>query len=236
MQNILAIARREFASYFNSPIAYLVGSIYLVLSGALFFNGLFLQGQADMRGFFDQAPLLLFIIVPFLTMRLLAEERAQGTLELLLSMPVTDWQVVLGKYLAAVGMLAVLTLLTTPFAFSVAAIGPLDKGAVFCGYLGMLLMAAAYAAIGLMSSAFTRNQIVAALIAFFIGFGLFIMTALIPILPPALGEVVNAIAIQSRFQSIARGVIDFRDLLYFVTLSGGCLLIAQSALESRRWR
>ena len=92
MQNIFAIARREFASYFNSPIAYLVVSIYIILSGALFFNGLFLQGQADMRAFFDQAPLLLFIIVPFLTMRLLAEERAQGTLELLLSMPVTDWQ------------------------------------------------------------------------------------------------------------------------------------------------
>jgi ABC-2 type transport system permease protein len=236
MQNILAIAKREFASYFNSPIAYLVGSIYIILSGALFFNGLFLQGQAEMRGFFDQAPLLLFIIVPFLTMRLLAEERSQGTLELLLSMPVTDWQVVLGKYVASLGLLAVLTLLTAPFAISVASIGPIDKGAVLCGYLGMYLMAAAYAAIGLMTSAFTRNQIVAALIALFIGFSLFILTALMQILPPSFAGIINAVAIQTRFQSIARGVIDLRDLLYFLTISGGCLLIAQSALESRRWR
>jgi len=236
MNNVFAIARREFSSYFNSPIAYLVGSIYIILSGALFFYGLIPQGQADMRGFFDQAPLLLFIIVPFLTMRLLAEERAQGTLELLLSMPVTDWQVVLGKYLASVGLLAVLILLTTPFAFSVAAIGPLDKGATACGYIGLLLMAAAYAAIGLMTSAFTRNQIVAALAALFIGFGLFIVTALIQVLPPAFASVINAIAIQVRFQSVARGVIDVRDVLYFVSLSAGCLLVAQSALESRRWR
>ena len=126
MHNILAIAKREFVSYFNSPVAYLVVSVYIVLSGSLFFNELFLQGQADMRGFFGIAPLLLFIIVPFLTMRLLAEERAQGTLELLLTMPVTDWQVVLGKYLAAMGLLTVLTLLTTPFAISVSLLGPLD--------------------------------------------------------------------------------------------------------------
>ncbi len=236
MQNIVAIARREFASYFSSPIAYLVVTIYIVLSGGLFFSELFLQGQADMRGFFGIAPLLLFIIVPFLTMRLLAEERAAGTLELLLSMPITDWQVVLGKYAATLGLLCVMTLLTTPFAISVALLGPLDKGATVAGYLGMLFMCGAYAAIGLMASAFTRNQIVAALVALFIGFGLFVLGALVPVLPPHLAAIANALSINARFQSIARGVIDTRDALYFVTLSAGCLLVAQSALESRRWR
>lgn len=236
MQNIVAIARREFASYFSSPIAYLVVTIYIVLSGGLFFSELFLQGQADMRGFFGIAPLLLFIIVPFLTMRLLAEERAAGTLELLLSMPITDWQVVLGKYAATLGLLGVMTLLTTPFAISVALLGPLDKGATVAGYLGMLFMCGAYAAIGLMASAFTRNQIVAALVALFIGFGLFVLGALVPVLPPHLAAIANALSINARFQSIARGVIDTRDALYFVTLSAGCLLVAQSALESRRWR
>jgi ABC-2 type transport system permease protein len=236
MRNILAVAKREFTSYFNSPVAYLVVSVYIILSGALFFNELFLQGQADMRGFFGIAPLLLFIIVPFLTMRLLAEERAQGTLELLLTMPVTDWQVVLGKYLAAMGLLTVLTLLTTPFAITVSLLGPLDKGATFAAYVGMLLMCGAYAAIGLMASALTRSQIVAALVALFVGFGLYILGALMPILPPDLANFANAISINSRFQSIARGVIDTRDLIYFASLSGGCLLIAQAALESRRWR
>jgi ABC-2 type transport system permease protein len=236
MHNILSIAKREFVSYFNSPVAYLVVSVYIILSGSLFFNELFLQGQADMRGFFGIAPLLLFIIVPFLTMRLLAEERAQGTLELLLTMPVTDWQVVLGKYLAAFGLLTVLTLLTTPFAVTVALLGPLDKGATVAAYIGMLLMCGAYAAIGLMASALTRSQIVAALIALFVGFGLYIFGALMPVLPPSLANLANAVSINSRFQSIARGVLDTRDILYFVSLSGGCLLIAQAALESRRWR
>jgi ABC-2 type transport system permease protein len=236
MSNIMSIAKREFASYFNSPIAYLVVSVYIILSGSLFFNELFLGGQADMRGFFGLAPLLLFIIVPFLTMRLIAEERSTGTLELLLTMPITDWEVVLGKYLASVGLLAVLCLLTTPFAVTVAFLGPLDKGATVAAYFGMLLMCGAYAAIGLMASSFTRNQIVAALIALFIGFGLFILGALIPILPQSLAVIANGIAIQSRFQSIARGVIDTRDVLYFVTLSAGCLLVAQASLESRRWR
>jgi len=236
MQNIFAICKREFASYFNSPVAYLVVSVYIILSGSLFFNELFLQGQADMRGFFGIAPLLLFIIVPFLTMRLLAEERAQGTLELLLTMPVTDWQVVLGKYLAAMGLLTVLTLLTTPFAVSVSLLGPLDKGATVAAYIGMLLMCGAYAAIGLMASALTKSQIVAALVALFIGFGLYIFGSLMPILPPDLANLANALSINSRFQSIARGVLDTRDVLYFVTLSAGCLLVAQAGLESRRWR
>ena len=236
MQNIFAIAKREFASYFNSPVAYLVVSVYIILSGSLFFNELFLQGQADMRGFFGIAPLLLFIIVPFLTMRLLAEERAQGTLELLLTMPVTDWEVVLGKYLAAMGLLTVLTLLTTPFAISVSLLGPLDKGATVAAYIGMLLMCGAYAAIGLMASALTKSQIVAALVALFVGFGLYIFGSLMPILPPDLANLANALSINSRFQSIARGVLDTRDVLYFVTLSAGCLLVAQAGLESRRWR
>jgi ABC-2 type transport system permease protein len=236
MENIFAIAKREFGSYFNSPIAYLVVSVYVILSGSLFFNELFIGGQADMRGFFGLAPLLLFIIVPFLTMRLIAEERSQGTLELLLTMPITDWEVVLGKFLAVLGLLAVLTVLTVPFAVTVSMLGPLDKGATVAAYFGMLLMCGTYAAIGLMASAFTRNQIVAALIALFIGFGLFILGALVPVLPPGLSNIANALSIQTHFQSIARGVIDTRDVLYFVTLSAGCLLVAQASLESRRWR
>ena len=236
MRNVFAIARRELASYFDSPIAYLVVSVYLILAGALFFNSVFLQGQADLRGFFQLAPLLLFIIVPFLTMRLLAEERAQGTLELLLTMPVTDWQVVLGKYLAAMGMLGTLILLTVTVPFSIAQIGPLDKGATVAAYVGLVLMSGAYAAVGLMASAFTRNQIVAALVALFIGFGLYILGQMSTVLPPDIARIASSLSIAGRFEAIERGVVDLRDVLYFVSLSGGCLLIAQASLESRRWR
>jgi ABC-2 type transport system permease protein len=236
MSNVFAIARREFSSYFNSPIAYIVVTVYLILSGALFFTELFLNQQADMRGFFSLAPMLFFIITPFLTMRLLAEERAQGTLELMLTMPITDWEVVIGKYLATVGLIGVLLVLTLAFPISVASMGPLDKGATVAGYIGMLLMCGTYAAIGLMASSFTKNQIVAALIALFIGFGLFIVGQLVQVLPPAIAPLANAISIHTRFQNIARGVLDFRDLVYYLSMIGGCLLIAQTTLDSRRWR
>jgi ABC-2 type transport system permease protein len=236
MQNTLAVAKREFTSYFNSPIAYLVVSVYLILAGSLFFTELFLMGQADLRPFFGLAPLLFFIITPFLTMRLLAEERAQGTLELLLTMPVTDWQVVLGKYLATIGLIGVLLLLTLAFPITVSFLGPLDKGATVAGYVGMLLMCGTYAAIGLMASAFTKNQIIAALIALFIGFGLFIVGQLVPVMPGWLAGICNAISIHTRFQNIARGVIDSRDVLYYGSMIFGCLLVAKTTLDSRRWR
>lgn len=236
MQNVVAIAKREFSSYFNSPIAYLVVAAYLILSGGLFFSGLFLGGQADMRAFFELSPLLFFIITPMLTMRLLAEERAQGTMELLLTMPVTDWEVVVGKYLASLGLLAVMIGLTIPFAISVAFLGPLDKGATMSAFVGQFLMCGTYAAIGLMASSFTKNQIVAALVALFIGFGLFILGRLVPVLGPWAAPFINAICIDIRFQNAARGVLDTRDVLYYLSMIGGCLLVAQATLESRRWR
>jgi ABC-2 type transport system permease protein len=236
MQNSLALAKREFVSYFNSPIAYLVVSVYFILTGFIFFPQLFLSGQADMRPFFAMAPMLFFMITPFLTMRLLAEERAQGTLELLLTMPVTDWEVVLGKFLASMGLIAVLLGLTLSVPFSVSLLGQIDKGAVVASYIGMLLLCGAYVAIGLMASAFTKNQIIAAVIALFIGFFLYIIGEEVQILPPLLAPLANALSIHTHFQNIARGVIDTRDLLYYLSMIFGCLLIAEATLESRRWR
>ncbi|MFI5289456.1 MAG: ABC transporter permease [Polyangia bacterium] len=236
MRNTFAVARREFVSYFDSPIAYLVVCAYLIIAGAMFFPGLFVTGQADMRSFFNSAPILLLFFTPILTMRLLAEERAQGTLELLLTMPITDWQVVIGKFLASVGLVAVLLFLSLSIPISVASLGPLDKGAVAAGYVGMLLMFGAYAAIGLMASAFTKNQMVAGIVALSIGFALFIVGALVQVLPAWIAPFCNAISIQSHFQNIARGVIDSRDVLYYASMIFGCLLVAQTTLASRRWR
>ncbi len=236
MRNVAAIAKREFTSYFNSPIAYIVAVIYVCTGGYLFFKQLFIEGQADMRPFFGFAPLLFLFIVPLLTMRLLAEERREGTLELLLTMPITDWEVVLGKFVASLGLIAVMVGLTLFFPITVAALGPIDKGATFAAYIGLLLMGGAYAAIGLMASAFTRNQIIAVLIAFFICFALFLIGQLVQVLPPSLAPIANAISITTRFQNIARGVLDSRDLLYYGSMIFGCLLVAQTTLESRRWR
>jgi ABC-2 type transport system permease protein len=236
VRNTMAIARREFASYINSPIPYILVTAYLATAGYMFFRQLFLVRQAELRHFFENMPLLFCLIVPFVTMRLVAEERREGTLELLLTMPVTDWQLVIGKFFAALGLMAVLLLLTVAFPITVASLGPLDKGTTVAGYFGALLMSGAFVAIGIMASAFTRSQIVAALVAFFIGFGLFLLGALVGVLPPSLAPIAAALSIGTRFLNIARGVIDSRDVLYYASIIFVCLMVAQTTLDSRRWR
>jgi ABC-2 type transport system permease protein len=237
VRNTMAIAKREFASYINSPIPYILVTAYLATAGYMFFKQLFMpSAQADMRHFFENMPMLFCLIVPFVTMRLIAEERREGTLELLLTMPVTDWQLVVAKFLAALGLMAVLLLLTLAFPITVAKLGPLDKGATVASYIGALLMAAAFVAIGVMASAFTRSQIIAALVAFFIGFALFLLGALIGVLPPSLVPVAAALSIGTHFMNISRGVIDTRDVLYYASIIFVCLLVAQTTLDSRRWR
>ena len=235
MSNIFAIARRDLNSYFNSPAAYLLVVVYLVLSGFLFFSQVFLEGNADMRPFFSLAPLLLFILTPLLTMRLLAEERAQGTLEALLVLPVTDWEVVLGKFVSALGVLGTIMVLTFAFPLSLSVLGALDWGTVFASYIGMLLMGGTYAAVGVMASSFTKHQLIAGVIALLIGFGNFLLGSVAQLLPPSLQGIVAAFSIHGHFQNIARGVLDTRDLLFYASVTGGCLLITQAKLESRRW-
>jgi ABC-2 type transport system permease protein len=237
MRNTFAIARREYQSYVNSPIAYILVTMYVITAGYMFFRQLFLVGhQADMRPFFELMPLLFAFIVPLLTMRLIAEERREGTLELLLTLPLTDVELVLGKFLAAVGLMATLLVLTLAFPITVSFLGPLDWGTTIAGYIGALLMAGTYAAIGVMASAFLRSQIGAALIAFAIGFGLYLIGATIPYMPPALQPVAQGLAIGQHFMNISRGVLDTRDLIYYVSVIFACLLIAHTTLESRRWR
>jgi len=236
MSNTLNIARREFAAYFNSPIAYIFIVVFLLFSGYMFFTELFVSGQADMRPFFGLAPLIFCFFGPLVTMRLFSEEKRDGTLEMLLAFPVTDWEVVIGKFLAAFGLVTVALALTLPYAFFVASYGPLDKGPAIGGYLGLLMMAGGYLAIGLMASVWTKNQIVAAIIGFMICFSLFLMGKLLQVVPQSIAPVFQALSLDYHFQSIARGVIDTRDVLYYLTLMGISLVVAETSLESRRWR
>ncbi|HNF97900.1 MAG TPA: ABC transporter permease subunit, partial [Pseudomonadota bacterium] len=188
MRNMTTIMRRELGAYFNSPIAYVVISVFLVLSAFLFFNALFLQQQADLRELFDGfwTTLLVAILGPAITMRLFAEERSNDTLELLLTMPVTDWDVVLGKYLAALVLFGYAMLAMLCFAVSVSLLGPLDKGAAFAGFAGLYLTTATYMAIGLMASAFTKNQIVAFLLAVTLCLLLWLVGKVVQVMPPAI--------------------------------------------------
>src|SRR5262249_45265282 len=153
--------------YFNSPIAYIVIAVFLFLNSALFFSALFFQGQADLRELFAGIwpTLLVAIFAPAITMRLLAEERQSGTLELLITLPVTDWEVVIGKFLGALFLFLVAIALMVVYGVTVALLGPLDRGPAIGGYIGLLLMGAAFIAIGLCASAFARSQIIAFIVA-----------------------------------------------------------------------
>jgi ABC-2 type transport system permease protein len=232
----LAITKRELRTYFNSPVAYIVAAVYMLFAGWFFFTGLGIEKQAEMRGYFGLAPLFFALLIPAITMRLLAEERGSGTLELLITKPVRDWEVVVGKFLAAFVLLAVIIGLTLAYAISVSMVGPLDKGPAYAGYLGLLLMGGAYVGIGVMASALTRNQIVAFILGFGISFLFYILGQVLQVAPPALQPVLSFLSMSVHFDSIGRGVIDSRDVLFFLSVTAVALIIATVSLESRKWK
>ncbi|MDB4981806.1 MAG: transporter [Myxococcales bacterium] len=236
MSPALVISRREIRTYFNSPVAYIVVTVFTVISSYLFFSQLFAQKQADLRALFQFMPFIFMFVVPAVTMRLLADEKASGTLELLSTMPVRDWEVVVGKFLAALTLVATAIGLTLVFAVSVRLLGPLDRGPAIGGYIGALLMGGAYVAIGVMCSAFTRNSIVAFIASFGISFALYLFGRLTQFVPESLQPLVAFLSIDGHFESIGRGVIDTRDVIYYLSVIGTCLLVATTALESRRWK
>jgi ABC-2 type transport system permease protein len=242
MQHTLTIARRQFASYFNSPVAYIVISVILLFTGFFFWQQFFLDGRASIR------IMWLFLVwgsmfgIPALTMGLLAEEKRTGTIELLLTMPVKDSDVILGKFFGVLGLYAVMLILTLPYPLSVASLGDLDWGQVAAGYLGMLLMGAAMLAIGLMCSSWTKSQIVAFFIAVFFCMWIGLLFDKVLVILPQLGipaswsSIIEWLSFDFHRRNMERGVIDSRDLFFFLAAIGIPLLISFRALESRRWR
>ena len=244
MNPVSAVMRRELRSYFVTPVAYLFLVIFLVLSGILtFYAGDFYErGQADLQPFFVMHPWLYLILVPAITMRMWAEEAKSGTLELLLTLPLTLWQAMLGKFLAAWLFIGLALVLTFPVWVTVNYLGAPDNGVILVGYLGSWLMAGTFIAIGACMSALTRSQVVA-----------FILTALVSVLLILAGQpqvmdffhgtlprqLVNAAAHLSmlrHFQAIARGVLDLRDVLYFLLSMMGWLIAGVLLLDLKRTR
>jgi len=236
MGALLSIWRREFRAYFNSPVAYFVIIAFLVLVGIMFFIPFFTQDRVSMRAFFGLVPFLFVFFAPAITMRLVAEERRSGTLEILITMPVRDVEVIVGKFLAALSLLVVALLLTLPYAFTIAAFGPLDWGPVWGGYLGLLLMGAAYMALGLMASSFTENQIVAFVVALFLSMLFLMLDRFLAFLPAALVQWVEYLSFAKHFENASRGVVDSRDVVFYLSFTVLCLFLAFRSLESRRWR
>ena len=236
MGKTLTIFKRELGAYFNSPVAYIVIALYLLVVGYMFFAQFFLVGEATMRDMFGLAPMLFTFFAPAVTMRLLSEEKRSGTIELLITMPVRDWEVVLGKFLAGLSVLAVAILLTLAYPITISTMGALDWGAVVGGYLGLLLLAGAYVAIGLMASSWTHNQVVAYMVAWVITFALFIGGKLLPLMPGSIATIIEHVSLDLHFNNIAKGVIDTRDIIYYLSLITACLLVTVQTLDSRRWR
>lgn len=235
MSPALVISRREIRTYFNSPVAYIVVTVFTAIAGYLFFAQLFMQKQAELRELFQFMPFMFMFVVPAITMRLLADEKSSGTLELLSTMPVRDWEVVVGKFLAALALLGTAIGLTIVFAITVRTLGPLDRGPAIGGYIGLILMGAAYVSIGVMCSAFTRNSIIAFIASFGICFALYLLGRIVQLVPQGIQPLVAFLSIDGHFENIGRGVIDSRDVIYYLSVIGTCLLLATTSLESRRW-
>jgi ABC-2 type transport system permease protein len=241
MKHIWVIAKRELGSYFTSPVAYVFLVIFLLLAGFFTFTAgqFFERGEASLAPFFGWHPWLYLVLVPAVGMRLWAEERRSGTLELLMTMPITPWQAIAGKFLASWVFLGIALALTFPVALTVNVLGSPDNGMVVAGYLGSFCLSGAYLAITCMTSAMTRNQVVAFILSvvaclFLILAGFSPVTDLmVRWASPALVDTVAAFSVVTHFDGFQKGVIDSRDLIYFLSVIGFSLFATSVVLRNR---
>ena len=237
MKQAWIISKRELKSFFDSLMAYIMIVVFLGFSGFftwLYGADVFFVNQASLQTFFGIAYWTLFFFIPALTMRQIAEEKRSGTIELLLTKPLSDWQLVLGKFLSTLILIGIALLLTLPYYFTVWSLGPVDHGAVWTGYLGLVLMSGAYISIGIYASSITSNQIISFLMALLIGiFFHIIFGVLANSLPGLTGQIFDYLDLNTHFESISRGVIDTKDLIYFLSIIFLGLFLSEAALAKR---
>ncbi len=242
MGRIWVIFKRELTGYFATPIAAVFIVIFLMLAGAFTFylGNFFARGQADLLPFFNFHPWLYLVLIPALAMRLWAEERREGTIELLFTLPVTLWEAVVGKFLAAWCFTGIALALTFPMWVTVNILGEPDNGVILAGYIGSFLMAGGFMAIGSCVSAFTKNQVIAFVISVLVGLG-FVLSGFPMVLdffrgwtPQFFLELVSSFSFLTHFNAISRGVIDIRDIVYFLSLIGFWLFATALILEWKK--
>ncbi|MES2573046.1 MAG: ABC transporter permease [Verrucomicrobiota bacterium] len=242
MKEILIIARRELRGYFSSPVAFVFIVIFLLLSGFFTFMaaGFFERGEASLHAFFSWHPWLYLFLVPAVGMRMWSDERRLGTIELLLTMPVTPWQAIVGKFLASWIVVGLALLLTFPMVITVNYLGSPDNGVILAGYIGSFLMAGAYLAVSAMTSAMTRNQVVSFIVA--VVLCLFLILAgyppvtnlLVSWAQPWMVNTIAAFSVMTHFESIQKGVLDSRDLLYFLSVMAFSLFTTSVIIRAHR--
>jgi ABC-2 type transport system permease protein len=237
MREALYIAGKELRSYFVSPVAYVIVAFWLVATGFFFYASVTLGQEASLRNVFGVVIILLLLISPALTMRLLAEESRTGTLELLLTAPVKDWAVVLGKFLGALGLYAVMIALTLFYPLLLVLYkGNPDWGPIWSGYLGLLLVGMLFLSVGLFASALTSNQMVSAVIAFVLLLLLFVISQLSQNVSAGLGDFLRKISVGERFDPFERGIVDLRDIVFYISVSALVLFLTVQVVEARRYR
>ena len=242
MRNALIIARRELGAYFGSPLAYVFIVIFVALSGAFAFylGSFFDRGQADLQGFFLYHPWLYLVLVPAIAMRLWAEERKTGTIELLMTLPIAPWEAIVGKFLAAWAFIGVALVLTFPMWITVNVLGDPDNGVIFASYLGSFLMAGAYLAIGSCISALTKNQVIAFIVAAVICF-LFVMSGIDlvqntarALLPAFLVQALSSMSFLTNFDQIAKGVLGLPSIVFYFSMIAFFLFANAVIIEQKK--
>ena len=242
LRNIWTITKRELVGYFNSPVAYVFIVIFLLMNGFFTFmlGNYFQRGEANLNSFFMWHPWLYLVLVPAAGMRLWSEERRVGTLELLLTMPISAWQAIIGKFLACWLFLALALALTFPVVLTTTYLGDPDLGAIVAGYVGSLLLAGAYLAVTVMTSAMTRNQVISFILSVVICFFLIlagwepVTELMVRWAPDWLVSTVASFSVMSHFAQFQRGVVDFRDILFFGSVIGFCLFCTSVVLRGLR--
>lgn len=227
------ILKKELKDFFISPIAYIVLSIFLIITGWFFFSTFFIYDQANMRSFFALLPIIFTFVIPAVTMRLFSEEFNIGSYEILLTMPVTFGDIVFGKFAAGLVMTGAMLLPTLAYPIAISFIGDLDWGPVIGGYLGALLLGGTFAAVGVFASALTRNQIVAFILGAAICFILTLIDKMLFFFPESLLNVIEYLGADFHFRNISKGIIDSRDLIYFISVIFISLYGTRLALQNK---
>ena len=238
MSNIKNIFLREIRSYFNSPMAYIFLVIFVIVNSFFFTNIFFKINQSDLRTLFDIIPMVYLFFIPAICMSLIAKEKNSGTMEVLSTLPLTDFELVLGKFLSSLFLIFVGLLFTVIQLFTLIQTGTnIDYGAIFTGYLGLILLGAVYSSIGIFASSLSNDQIVAFIIGVFIVLVFYLMDKTILIFTPTfLASFIQYIAIDYHLTNISRGVIDSRNIIYFMSVIGFFLFMTVRVLESRKWK
>ena len=237
MRNTRIVFYRELVGFFNSPMAYIFLVIFAIVNGYFFTNRFFLFGQSDLRSLFDIIPLVFLFFIPAITMGLIAREKDIGTMETMSTLPLSTVEFVMGKFFAALCLILLGLLATTIHFITLVFVGTnIDYGAIFSGYLGLALMGATFAAIGTYASSVTQNQVVAFIIGLFTVLIIFMLDKTLIFVPNSIAGLLQFLAIEYHLSNMSRGVIDSRNLIYFISMIGFFLFLTIQTLEVRRWK